>query len=223
MRSAFDKLISWTGLLLAVVLLVAGGLLTWANSFIGDQVNHQLGMQDITMPSGDGLAALPQADQDALKEWADGKTKMTTGPQARAYADHYILVHMNNGTAEVYEQLDALGIDTSQFPDPMTYQSAGAVNSQIQALTGVSDDVKTEASGIVSQFRTSTLFTGNTLRGLLLYGYAFATIGTIAGIAAIGAYIGGVVFLVLAGIGFWHARKVKIAERGPARPLSVTV
>ena len=30
-----------------------------------------------------------------------------------------------------------------------------------------------------------SLLDGNTLRGLLLYGYAFATIGTIAGIAAI--------------------------------------
>lgn len=222
MRSALDKLISWTGLLLAVVLLVAGGLLTWANTFIGDQVNHQLSMQDITMPSGDGLAALPQGDQDALDEWADGSTKMTTGPQARAYADHYILVHMNEGTAGVYEQLEGLGIDTSQFPDPMTYQSAGAVGNEIKALTNVSDDVKTEASGIVSTFRTSTLFTGNTLRGLLLYGYAFATMGTIAGIAAIAAYIGGVVFLVLAGIGFWHARKAKLSAP-PVPPLSVTV
>ena len=221
MRSAFDKLISWTGLLLAVVLLVAGGLLTWANGFIDDQVHSQLTDQGITMPSGDSLDALPEADKAALEEYAD--SPLDTGSEAKAFADHYILAHMNEGTAGVYEQLEALGIDTSQFPDPMTYQSAGAVNSQIQALTGVSDDVKTEASGIVSQFRTSTLFTGNTLRGLLLYGYAFATIGTIAGIAAIGAYIGGVVFLVLAGIGFWHARKVKIAERGPARPLSVTV
>ena len=31
---------------------------------------------------------------------------------------------------------------------------------------------------------------GNTLRGLLLYGYAFATIGTIAGIGAIVAFAG---------------------------------
>ena len=43
MRSAFDKLISWTGLALAAVLLAAGGLLTWANTFIGDQV-HDLSL-----------------------------------------------------------------------------------------------------------------------------------------------------------------------------------
>ncbi len=33
-----------------------------------------------------------------------------------------------------------------------------------------------------------TLFMGDTLRGLLLYGFAFATIGTIAGYAAIAAF-----------------------------------
>ena len=32
MRATFDKLISWAGLLLAAVLLVAGGLLTWAST-----------------------------------------------------------------------------------------------------------------------------------------------------------------------------------------------
>ena len=65
MRSAFDKFISWTGLLMAVVLLVAGGLLWWAHSFIGDQVNEQLTMQGITMPEGDALASLPKADAEA--------------------------------------------------------------------------------------------------------------------------------------------------------------
>ena len=56
---------------------------------------------------------------------------------------------------------------------------------------------------------------GNTLRGLLLYGYAFATIGTIAGIAAIVAFIGAVVLLVLGLLGLWHARRA--AARGNRR------
>ena len=93
MRSAFDKLISWTGLLLAVLLLVAGGLLYWANSFIGDQVHDQLVMQDITMPEGEAIADLSQADQDALEPYAG--SPLDTGPEAKAYADHYILAHMN--------------------------------------------------------------------------------------------------------------------------------
>ena len=68
MRSAFDKLISWTGVVIAGFLLVAGGLLTWANTYIDNQVHDQLAMQDITMPAGDALASLPKADAEASSE-----------------------------------------------------------------------------------------------------------------------------------------------------------
>ena len=104
MRSAFDKLISWTGLALVAVLLAAGGLLTWANMFIGDQVHDQLVMQGITMPGGEALADLPKADQDALKEYAG--SALDTGPEAKAYSDHYILVHMNAASdGRTYEEV----------------------------------------------------------------------------------------------------------------------
>ena len=86
MRSAFDKLLSWTGLALAVLLLIAGGLLTWAHVFIDNQVTDQLTMQDVTMPSGDALSGLPQADQDALKPYAG--SKLDTGPEAGALCLH---------------------------------------------------------------------------------------------------------------------------------------
>ena len=84
MRSAFDKLISWTGLLMAAVLIGAGGLLLWANTYIGDQVQEQLVMQDITMPTAEATAELSQADQDALAPYA-GST-LDTGDEAKAYA-----------------------------------------------------------------------------------------------------------------------------------------
>jgi hypothetical protein len=55
---------------------------------------------------------------------------------------------------------------------------------------------------------------GSTLRGLLLYGYAFATIGTIAGIAAFVSFGAGAILLALVALGFWHARRVEhTAER----------
>ena len=56
---------------------------------------------------------------------------------------------------------------------------------------------------------------GNTLRGLLLYGYAFATIGTIAGIAAIAAFAGAFVLLAFALLGMRHARQTARAEVAP--------
>ena len=170
MRAVLDKLISWTGLALAVVLLIAGGLLTWANMFIGDQVKDQLTMQDITMPEGDAL---------------------DSGPEAKAYADHYILAHMNAAS------------------DGRTYQQ---VSSEFLALD---DEAKASEEGQALGGLRQTLFMGNTLRGLLLYGYAFATIGTIAGYAAIAAFLGAFTLMALALLGLRHARQTAGAEVSP--------
>jgi hypothetical protein len=52
-----------------------------------------------------------------------------------------------------------------------------------------------------------TMFRGETLRGLLLNAYAFGTMGTIAGVAAICAFVAGGVMLVLGLLGLWHARR----------------
>ena len=183
MRSAFDKLISWTGLALAAVLLAAAGLLAWANTFIGDQVHDQLSMQGITMPAGDALAGLPKADAAALQQYAG--SKLDTGPEAKAFADHYILVHMNEASqGRTYEEVSGEYI-------------------------GLSDAQKASEDGQALGQLRQTLFMGNTLRGLLLYGYAFATIGTIAGIAALVSGVAALALLVLVGLGLRHARRAE--------------
>ena len=191
MRSAIDKLISGAGLALAAVLLVAGGLLTWANAFIGDQVQDQLAMQGITMPEGEALAGLPEADRTALEEYAG--SALDSGPEAQAFADHYILVHMNEASGgRTYEE----------------------VSGEYISMT---DEQKASAEGEALGGLRQTLFMGNTLRGLLLYGYAFATVGAIAGIAAVVSFVGAGLLLVLVGLGFWHARRV---EQPTERPLA---
>ena len=195
MRAMLDRLISWTGLAVAVVLLIAGGLLTWASTFIGDQVHDQLSMQDIVMPEGEALASLPEEDASALEKFAG--SALDTGPEAKAYADHYILAHMNASS------------------DGRTYQQ---VSGEFLALD---DEAKASEEGQALAGLRQTLFMGNTLRGLLLYGYAFATIGTIAGYAALAAFIGGIVLLALVQLGMRHARRVEkekavAATREPA-------
>ena len=55
--------------------------------------------------------------------------------------------------------------------------------------------------------QVATVFKGETLRGLLLNAYAFGTMGTIAGIAAIAAFIAAAVMLILSGFGLVHARR----------------
>ncbi|NPC97507.1 hypothetical protein [Nocardioides sp. zg-DK7169] len=188
MRTVLDKLISWTGLALAVVLLVAGGLLTWANVFIDDQVEQQLTMQDITMPEGAALDSLAAEDREALEEYAG--TPLDSGPKAKAFADHYILAHMNASS------------------DGRSYE---AVSGEYLAM---SEEEKASEAGQAMAGLRESLFMGSTLRGLLLYGYAFATIGTIAGYAAIAAFVGAAVLLVLAALGLVHARRSS-AQRAP--------
>jgi hypothetical protein len=195
MRSSFDKLISWTGLLLAAFLVAAGGLLTWAHFFIAGEVDNQLSMQGITMPEGDALTSLPESDEAALEQYAG--SPMDTGPEAKAYADHYILVHMNAASGN------------------RTYEE---VSGEYQAMSGAQ---QASPAGQELAALRETLFQGNTLRGLLLYGYAFATMGTIAGIAAIGAFVGAAILLVLGVLGLRHAYRAaaeeKAGEEAPAR------
>ena len=44
-RRMIDLLLSWTGLVVAIVLLVAGGLLLYGSRFVQDQVHDQLAAQ----------------------------------------------------------------------------------------------------------------------------------------------------------------------------------
>jgi len=181
MRATLDRLISGTGLLLAAVLVVAGGLLTWASAFVGNQVHDQLAMQGITMPAKAQLET--KAQHAALDKYAG--QKMTTGPQAKAFADHYILVHMNAaGGGKTYEEA------SSEFLQLTDAQKASPDGQQLGQLR-------------------QTLFMGNTLRGLLLNGYAFAKMGTIAGYAAIASFVGAGLFFLLGILGLVHARRAR--------------
>ncbi len=60
--------------------------------------------------------------------------------------------------------------------------------------------------------QVATVFKGETLRGLLLNAYAFGTVGMIAGIAAVVAFVGAGLLLVLCLLGILHARKTPSTE-----------
>ncbi|HEU5270713.1 MAG TPA: hypothetical protein VFU36_12370 [Jatrophihabitans sp.] len=191
-RKGLDRLVSWIGLSLAALLVVAGALLTWAHNFVGNEVHKQLSAQQIYFPAK-GSKAISGPEFQALQQYAG--QQLTTGAQAKAYADHFIAVHLNEiGGGKTYAQLSS------------------------QAQANPSD---TQLAGTVS-----TMFRGETLRGLLLDAYAFATMGMLAGIAAIVAFIGAGVMLVLSALGFWHARRTPATEQVlpvPAAPTPATV
>ena len=107
-RKTFDVLVSTAGFVLAAVLLVAGGLLVWGYSFANGQVHDQLAAQKIVFPtkSNPEFKALPAADQAAMGAYAG--QPLTTGAQAKTYADHFIAVHLNEiGKGQTYSQLSA--------------------------------------------------------------------------------------------------------------------
>ena len=105
-RRTFDLLAVVGGLVLAVVLAVAGGLLLWGHNFVSDQVHTQLAAQKIYFPpaSSGAIKALPAADAQAMTAYAG--QQMTNGAQAQTYADHFIAVHLREiGGGQTYAQL----------------------------------------------------------------------------------------------------------------------
>ena len=110
-RKTFDALVSAGGLVIVAVLLVAGVLLLWGHSYASGQVSSQLSAQKIVFPtkSNAEFKALPASDQAAMGAYA-GKP-MTTGAQAKAYADHFIAVHLGQmGKGKTYSQLSAASL-----------------------------------------------------------------------------------------------------------------
>ena len=110
-RKTFDALAVIGGLILAVVLLVAGGLLLWGHGFVNDQVHTQLAAQKIYFPpaSSGAITSLPATDAQAMTAYAG--QQMTTGAQAQAYADHFIAVHLREiGGGKTYAQLSAAAL-----------------------------------------------------------------------------------------------------------------
>ena len=110
-RRTFDVLASSAGLLLAVVLAVAGALLIWAYSFVNSQVSSELSAQKIVFPAAGSAAIkeLPPADAAAMSQYAG--QLMTTGAQAQTYADHFIGVHLAEiGGGKTYAQLSAAAL-----------------------------------------------------------------------------------------------------------------
>ena len=110
-RKTFDLLAVIGGLVLTVVLTVAGGLLLWGHNFVGDQVHTQLAAQKIYFPpaSSAPIKALPAADAKAMTAYAG--QQMTTGAQAQTYANHFIAVHLREiGGGKTYSQLSAASL-----------------------------------------------------------------------------------------------------------------
>jgi hypothetical protein len=185
-RRVFDKLASGVGIVVVVVLLVAGGLLLWGHSYVSSNVHNQLAEQQIYFPAKTAFAhAKPGTEITPgmipyLEKY--GGQQLLTGPQAEAYANHFIAIHLSEMPYHgIYSKISA-----ASLADPS--------NAQLKALEQVS-------------------FQGTTLRGLLLEAYGFAEVGTIMLWGAIASFALAAVMALLVGLGFWHAARVPEDEQ----------
>jgi len=190
-RRTIDAVLIGFGAVAMVVFLIAGGLLTWGANFSDDYVSRELSSQNISFPDA---AALKEEGRDDLLEFAG--QDLTTGKQAEGYAS-YIDGHLQDIA------------DGATFADLGTPERAAKAAVTEAVAAGASTDevaaLQATADGISGQ--RNTLFKGETLRGLLLSAYAWATVGTIAGIAAIGAFLAAAVMAVLVLLGVVHHRR----------------
>jgi hypothetical protein len=105
-RRTFDTLATAAGLLIVIVLVVAGVLLTWGHSYTNDQVSSQLSAQKIVFPttSSPEFKILPAANRAQMGKYAG--QPMTTGAQAETYANYFIGRHLFLiGGGKTYSQL----------------------------------------------------------------------------------------------------------------------
>ena len=103
----------WRVLVLQVgligILVFCAGFLFWGNSFIHNQISTELTAQQISFPAANSAAitALPAADATAMNVY--GGQQLTTGEQAKVYANSFIGVHLSEvANGKTYSQMSAL-------------------------------------------------------------------------------------------------------------------
>ncbi len=122
--------------------------------------------------------------------------QVTTGSEAEAYAS-FIDGHLQGiADGKTYAEID----DRGAAEAVVQAEENGASQAEIDELQATADELKAQRD---------SLFRGETLRGLLLSSYAWATIGSIAAIAALVAFFGALVMGVLVVAGLVHMRHTK--------------
>lgn len=164
----------------AIVLVVVGIAAVIGGNYAHGYVSNQLSQEKITMPSGAALSE--QEMKDTLTKYAG--QQMTTGPQAEAFANHYILLHMKASS------------------NGKTYEEVSGEYMKCSKNSATKDTTACQTLGALRQ----SLFMGDSLRGMLLTAYAWWLVGSIALWAGIGCIVLAVILAVL-GWGVLRTRK----------------
>ena len=134
-RKVFDVLISGGAAVVVVALVVLGALALWGHSFANSNVHDQLAQQQIFFPP---KAAFAQAKPGTeitpgmipyLEKYAG--EQLLTGQQAKAYANHFIAVHLSEMPyGGVYSKVSA-----ASRANPKNAALAAEVQTSFQGTT----------------------------------------------------------------------------------------
>ena len=128
-RRTFDLLMSLGGLVLTVVLIVAGSLLLVGWRFADTQVHDRLAAQRIFFPPAGSEALASPEIGPFLNQYAG--QQLLTGDQARAYSDHFIAVHLNEvAGGKTYSEVSSLALQ-----NPNDQQLADQANTLFKGTT----------------------------------------------------------------------------------------
>lgn len=199
-RRTLDIIFATGGLLLAALLVALGAAIAAEAAFARDYVKTELGAQKIVFTVAEKLT-------EYEKTWQPGSARLVefagqpleTGEQAEVYAKYYIRAHM------------AASAEKAGFPGA-TYATLGGIRTQLSAQVAAAKEKGDTAAQAEAQKKLdtatalrSTMQTGETLSGLLLTTYGFATIGEKAALAANLIYALAALMVALSVAGFVHA------------------
>ncbi len=176
-RKIIDKVLISFGVITTIVLLGVGGLAWWAHSFVASNVRNELASQQIYFPPKSSPSLASPKIGPYLNQYA-GK-QLLTGPEAKAYANHFIAVHLSEvAGGKTYAQVSA---EAQANPTDAKLKQQAQTLFQGETLRGL----------------------------LLGDAYAFSTVGQIAGFVAIVLFVAGGIMLILVLLGLLHlARSV---------------
>jgi hypothetical protein len=126
-------------------------------------------------------------------------SKALASPEIGPFLNQYAGQQLTTGAqAEAYAD-HFIAVHLSEVAGGKTY-------AQVSTLA------QADPTNATLQAQVNTLFKGETLRGMLLNAYAFWQLGQIALYAAIAAFTGALLMLILTVLGFLHLRRVPVEQ-----------
>lgn len=184
-RRLMDRLISWTGAVMAFALVALGAAAIYGGSFALDNVRDRLEPQNIAFPPAEAMSDYDK--EIGLTAFAG--QKVDTGTEAEAFS-RYIGGHL------------------AATNDGKTYSETSSESRAYAAEVGDNPTAAESAKLGELSGKVETLFRGETLRAILLNAYGWWVVGSITMWVGFGAVALGILLALFAFFGFRHAKKL---------------